>query len=101
VTLIAAGCTPYALKCQPELDREDCQSAAQAAVTAAPLGMGRVVEVEVCSVGLATLCSLHEQPTDVILTLADGTLIGVSVTRTADGRIEATAYRDAEGRIDR
>lgn len=100
VVLIAAGCTPYALKCQPELNQEECQPAAEAAVTAAPLGLGRIVGVEVCSVGLATLCQLHERPTDVILTLADGTLIGVAVSRTADERIEATAYWDAEGRID-
>jgi hypothetical protein len=102
LTGAAVGCTaPYALRCQPELDPADCSPAAQAAVSGAPPRLGRVVGAEVCSVGVAQLCGLHERPVDVILTMADGSLIGASVRREEDGRIAATAYWDGSGRLDR
>jgi hypothetical protein len=101
VAVAVAGCTPpYSLRCQPELDAADCAPAAQAAVSSAPPGLGRVVAAEVCSVDLAQLCGLHERPADVILTMADASLIGVAVDRRADGGIEAVAYWDEDGRLD-
>jgi hypothetical protein len=99
--VMAAACTQYTVRCQPEVDPADCEPAARAAVASAPLGLGVVVEAEVCSIGLATLCQVHERPADVVLVLNDGRIIGVAVSRGPDGGIEATAYWDESGRVDR
>jgi hypothetical protein len=98
--ILAAACAPQNLLCQPELDASDCEPAAWAAVSGAPVAVGSVAAIEVCSVDLATLCQLHGRPTDVVLTLPDGRLVGVSLTRRADGTIDATAYWNEDGRID-
>jgi hypothetical protein len=88
------------VRCQPEVAERDCTRAAEAAVAGAPLGLGSVAAVELCSVDLATLCAVHDRPADVILTLDNGSLVGVTVRRHDDGRIEASAYWNEGGRID-